>query len=104
MNILNLLMALVLFTFTNNVSAEDSGLTDAIKHSNILQLNPKPNIKLKASLSFKEAVNCDVNPENGKLFVTMNPNAWYKLNAVDQINTFCEEMHRCDYRIKCHKL
>lgn len=104
MTIFNLLIAILFFSYTENLYAEDRGLSDAINHSNIRQLNPKPDIKLKASFSLKEAVNCDVNPENGKLFVTMNPNAWYALSAVDQINTFCAEMHRCDYRIKCHKL
>ena len=98
-----LILAIILSSISF-AAEKDTGLTDAIRHSNILQLNPRPDMKIKASLSFKEAIHCDVNPENHKLFVTMNPHAWYALSPVDKINSFCEEMHRCDYRIKCHKL
>ncbi len=95
----------VLILLTSNLAfATDSGLGDAIEHSNIKRLNPRPHIRMKGSFSYKEAIVCDVNPLSESLLVTINPNQWYALDPAAQINAFCAEMHKCDERIECKKL
>lgn len=96
------LILLCLVSFS--VMAEDSGLKDAILHSNIKQIVPQPHIRFKGSFVYKEPLVCEVNPMSGSLLVTINPHSWYALKPVEQINTFCEEMNRCYVKIKCKKI